>query len=140
MDYENLEEKYSETGKMTWEEEDIINNYKGIHSMLMSELPQCISLSWQWLHNILLTFMALQKELSEQGQHVAETQASEVTKYLLICCLATLIIINKQSVIYNIIKNIIYHFMSYFFFLSQLTEPNMFKNLLTIELGIKEKL
>lgn len=78
LDYENLEEKYSETGKMTWEEEDIINNYKGIHAMLMSELPQCISLSWQWLQNILSTFMALQKELSEQGLHVAETQASEM--------------------------------------------------------------
>lgn len=78
LDYENLEEKYSETGKMTWEEEDIIHNYKGIHSMLMSELPQCISLSWQWLHNILLTFVALQKDLSEQGQHVAETQASQM--------------------------------------------------------------
>lgn len=78
LDYENLEEKYSETGKMTWEEEDIINNYKGIHAMLMSELPQCISLSWQWLQNILSTFMALQKELSEHGLHVAETQASEM--------------------------------------------------------------
>ncbi|CAI9573796.1 unnamed protein product [Staurois parvus] len=78
LDYENLEEKYSETGKMTWEEEDIMNNYKSIHSMLMSELPQCISLSWQWLKSILLTFMALQKDLFDQGQHVAETQASQM--------------------------------------------------------------
>ncbi|KAM5172624.1 rho guanine nucleotide exchange factor 37 [Mantella aurantiaca] len=83
LDYENLEEKYSETGKMTYEEEDIVNNYKSIHSMLMSELPRCISLSWQWLQNILLTFMALQKDLSEQGQHVAGTQASQMQ-----CCMA----------------------------------------------------
>nr|DBA30875.1 TPA: hypothetical protein GDO54_006804 [Pyxicephalus adspersus] len=78
LDYENLEEKYSETGNKTYEEEVIENNYKSMHSMLMSELPRCISLSWQWLQSILLTFIALQKDLSEQGQHAAETQASQM--------------------------------------------------------------
>ncbi|XP_018408544.1 PREDICTED: rho guanine nucleotide exchange factor 37 [Nanorana parkeri] len=82
LDYENLE-KYSETGKITWEEEDIVNNYKCIHSMLISELPQCIALSYQWLQKILLTFMALQKDLFEQGRHAAETHASEMQ-----CCMA----------------------------------------------------
>ncbi|XP_068133229.1 LOW QUALITY PROTEIN: rho guanine nucleotide exchange factor 37 [Hyperolius riggenbachi] len=78
LDYENLDEKSSETGKMTYEEEDIVNNYKGIHSMLVSELPQCITLSWQCLHNVLLTFITLQKDLTEQGQHLAQTQASQM--------------------------------------------------------------
>ncbi|KAM9313204.1 rho guanine nucleotide exchange factor 37 [Gastrophryne carolinensis] len=77
LDYEKLEEKYSETGKMTYEEEDIVNNYKAIHSMLMLELPHCISLSLQWLQKILITFISLQKDLSEQGKCAAEKEASQ---------------------------------------------------------------
>ncbi|XP_075065709.1 rho guanine nucleotide exchange factor 37 [Mixophyes fleayi] len=78
LDYENLEEKYSDTGRMTLEEEDIVKNYKAIHSLLLSELPCCISLSLQWLHTILLNFIALQKDLAELGLHAAEIQASQM--------------------------------------------------------------
>ncbi|KAG9490654.1 hypothetical protein GDO78_006135 [Eleutherodactylus coqui] len=72
LDYENLEERFSETGKMTWEEEDIVNNYKTIHSMLLSELPNCIFLSYQLIHSIFLSFIAVQKDLAVQGCFAAE--------------------------------------------------------------------
>lgn len=78
LDYENLEEKYSETGRMTWEEEDIVNNYKTIHSMLLSELPDCIFLSYQLLYNIFLSFIAVQKDLSVQGCFTAEEHSSQM--------------------------------------------------------------
>ncbi|XP_069828497.1 rho guanine nucleotide exchange factor 37 isoform X2 [Dendropsophus ebraccatus] len=78
LDYENLEEKHSETGKMTWEEEDIQNNYKTIHSMLLSELPRCILLSYQLLHNIFLSFIAVQKDLAVQGCFAAEEHSSQM--------------------------------------------------------------
>ncbi|XP_056430722.1 rho guanine nucleotide exchange factor 37 [Hyla sarda] len=78
LDYENLEEKHSETGKMTWEEEDIVTNYKTIHSMLLSELPNCISLSYQLLHNIFLSFIAVQKDLAVQGCFAAEEHSSQM--------------------------------------------------------------
>ncbi|KAM4037039.1 rho guanine nucleotide exchange factor 37 [Anomaloglossus baeobatrachus] len=78
LDYENLEERHSETGKMTWEEEDIVNNYKTIHSMLLSELPRCIQLSYQLLHNIFLSFIAVQKDLSVQGCFAAEEHSSQM--------------------------------------------------------------
>ncbi|XP_040262480.1 rho guanine nucleotide exchange factor 37 [Bufo bufo] len=78
LDYENLEERYSETGRMTWEEEDIVNNYKAIHSMLLSELPNCILLSYQLLHNIFLSFIAVQKDLAAQACFAAEEHASQM--------------------------------------------------------------
>ncbi|XP_072002307.1 rho guanine nucleotide exchange factor 37 isoform X2 [Engystomops pustulosus] len=83
LDYENLEEKYSETGKMTWEEEDIVNNYKTIHSMLQSELPSCISLSYELLNNIFYSFIAVHKDLAAQAhinaeEHSAQIQCSEL--------------------------------------------------------------
>ncbi|XP_063784098.1 rho guanine nucleotide exchange factor 37 isoform X2 [Pseudophryne corroboree] len=78
LDYENLEEKYSETGRMTLEEEDIVRNYKAIHSVLLSELPSCISLSLQWLQKILLNFIALQTDLAGRGLHAAEAQAFQL--------------------------------------------------------------
>ncbi|XP_075712719.1 rho guanine nucleotide exchange factor 37 [Rhinoderma darwinii] len=78
LDYENLEEKYSETGRMTWEEEDIVNNYKTIHSMLLSELPNCIELSNQLLHNIFLSFIAVQKDLAVQVSFAAGEYSSQM--------------------------------------------------------------
>ncbi|XP_069620254.1 rho guanine nucleotide exchange factor 37 [Ranitomeya imitator] len=78
LDYENLEERHSETGKMTWEEEDIVNTYKTIHSMLLSELPSCIQLSYQLLHSIFLSFIAVQKDLAVQGSFAAEEHSSQM--------------------------------------------------------------
>ncbi|XP_073431289.1 rho guanine nucleotide exchange factor 37 isoform X1 [Dendrobates tinctorius] len=78
LDYENLEERHSETGKMTWEEEDIVNTYKTIHSMLLSELPSCIQLSYQLLHSIFLSFIAVQKDLAAQGSFAAEEHSSQM--------------------------------------------------------------
>ncbi|XP_073507441.1 rho guanine nucleotide exchange factor 37 [Phyllobates terribilis] len=78
LDYENLEERHSETGRMTWEEEDIVNTYKTIHSMLLSELPTCIQLSYQLLHNIFLSFIAVQKDLAVQGSFAAEEHSSQM--------------------------------------------------------------
>ncbi|KAM8972040.1 rho guanine nucleotide exchange factor 37 [Pelodytes ibericus] len=76
LDYENLEEKYVETGKMALEEEEIMNTYKAIHDLLMSELPHCILLSKQLLTNVLLTFIRLQLDVSKQALHAAEKEAS----------------------------------------------------------------
>ncbi|XP_075457061.1 rho guanine nucleotide exchange factor 37 isoform X3 [Ascaphus truei] len=78
LDYEKLEEKRSQTGKVTWEEEDIMNTYMALYSLLLSELPSCISLSLQWLHRLLLTFLAMQRELARQVLHAAEVQASQM--------------------------------------------------------------
>ncbi|XP_031754683.1 rho guanine nucleotide exchange factor 37 isoform X2 [Xenopus tropicalis] len=78
LDYENLESKLQETGgKMTYEEEDIKNAYLGFHSRLLSELPGCIALSHQLLHQLLLTFIGLQKELAQAGWRAAESLASK---------------------------------------------------------------
>ncbi|XP_053319331.1 rho guanine nucleotide exchange factor 37 [Spea bombifrons] len=78
LDYENLEEKYSETGKMTLQEEEIMNTYKGIHAMLLNELPSCISLSKQWVHQLLLNFIALQVEVTKQCLHAAAAEAFQM--------------------------------------------------------------
>ncbi|KAM4675990.1 rho guanine nucleotide exchange factor 37 [Discoglossus pictus] len=81
LDYENLENKYNETGKATWEEEAIINNYKTIHSMLLSELPRCITMSMQWLHRLLLTFLTLQRDLAKQALYMADAEAAQLPNY-----------------------------------------------------------
>ncbi|XP_053573070.1 rho guanine nucleotide exchange factor 37 isoform X2 [Bombina bombina] len=81
LDFENLENKGSETGNVSYEEEQIINTYKTIHSMLLCELPRCTTLSYQWLHKILLNFCSLQRELAEQGLHAADIEAAQLPYY-----------------------------------------------------------
>uniref|UniRef100_A0A8C5MV31 Rho guanine nucleotide exchange factor 37 n=1 Tax=Leptobrachium leishanense TaxID=445787 RepID=A0A8C5MV31_9ANUR len=81
LDYENLEEKYSDrtgTGKMSLEEEEIVKTYKAIHELLLSELPHCISVSKKLLCHLLLSYIKIHQELTDQGLHVAEAEASRL--------------------------------------------------------------
>ncbi|CAH2277237.1 rho guanine nucleotide exchange factor 37 isoform X2 [Pelobates cultripes] len=83
LDCENLEEKYSETGKMTLEEEEIIKNYKAIHTLLLSELPLCIALSKQLLRGLLFTYIELNHEMTLQGLNAAQAEASQLEHRIL---------------------------------------------------------
>ncbi|XP_042306101.1 rho guanine nucleotide exchange factor 37 isoform X2 [Sceloporus undulatus] len=66
LDYEELEEKRNETGSVTYEEEAAMNTYLAINSLLVSELPVFTRVALQWLGRILVSFVAIQKDLAKQ--------------------------------------------------------------------------
>ncbi|KAG8439303.1 hypothetical protein GDO86_005501 [Hymenochirus boettgeri] len=83
LDYEKLEIKLSETGKLTYEEEDVKNAYLGFQSRLLSELPHCMALTLQWLYELLQTFIDIQQQLAEKGRSTTESIASQMPNSML---------------------------------------------------------
>ncbi|XP_069507505.1 rho guanine nucleotide exchange factor 37 [Ambystoma mexicanum] len=73
LDYEQLAEKKAETGSVSYEEEDDMNTYRAIHSMLMSDLPRFNKVAVQWLGKIISSFVVIQRDLAKQLLESSET-------------------------------------------------------------------
>ncbi|OXB55009.1 hypothetical protein ASZ78_013196 [Callipepla squamata] len=65
LDYEEIQERKSETGSVTYDEEAAMNTYLAINSLLVAELPCFIQMSVQLLVQILDSFSVLQQDLAE---------------------------------------------------------------------------
>nr|XP_032650293.1 rho guanine nucleotide exchange factor 37 isoform X1 [Chelonoidis abingdonii] len=78
LDYEEIEEKKSETGNMTYDEEATMNTYLAINTLLVSELPTFNQVAMQWLGQILRSFVALQRDLAKQVLQEAEIELAQL--------------------------------------------------------------
>ncbi|XP_019361992.1 PREDICTED: rho guanine nucleotide exchange factor 37 isoform X2 [Gavialis gangeticus] len=66
LDYEEIQERKSETGSVTYDEEAAMNTYLAINALLMSELPRFNQVAMQLVGQILHSLVALQRELAKQ--------------------------------------------------------------------------
>ncbi|XP_066470262.1 rho guanine nucleotide exchange factor 37 isoform X2 [Tiliqua scincoides] len=83
LDYEELEEKRSETGSVNYEEKAAMDTYVTINSLLISELPVFNRVALQWLRHILRSFVVLQRDLAKEVLQEAEGEMAQLPhKYL----------------------------------------------------------
>uniref|UniRef100_A0A8C0BNF3 Rho guanine nucleotide exchange factor 37 n=1 Tax=Buteo japonicus TaxID=224669 RepID=A0A8C0BNF3_9AVES len=66
LDYEEIQERKSEMGSVTYDEEAAMNTYLAINALLVAELPQFNQVALQLLGEILCSFSALQQDLAAQ--------------------------------------------------------------------------
>ncbi|XP_039339139.1 rho guanine nucleotide exchange factor 37 isoform X4 [Mauremys reevesii] len=78
LDYEEIEEKKSETGNVTYDEEATMNTYLAINTLLVSELPTFNQVAMQWLGQILRSLVALQRDLAKQVLQEAEIELAQL--------------------------------------------------------------
>ncbi|KAG6941057.1 Rho guanine nucleotide exchange factor 37 [Chelydra serpentina] len=78
LDYEEIEEKKSETGNMTYDEEATMNTYLAINILLVSELSTFNQVAMQWLGQILRSLVALQRDLAKQVLQEAEIELAQL--------------------------------------------------------------
>ncbi|XP_069725087.1 rho guanine nucleotide exchange factor 37 [Phaenicophaeus curvirostris] len=72
LDYEEMQERKSEMGSVTYDEEAAMNTYLAINALLVAELPQFNQVALQLLRQMLCSFSILQRDLAAQVLHQAE--------------------------------------------------------------------
>lgn len=80
LDYEEIQERKSETGSVTYDEEAAMNTYLAINALLVAELPRFNQVAVQLLGQILCSFSALQRDLAAQVLHRAEKELEQVRR------------------------------------------------------------
>jgi len=78
LDYEEIQERKSEMGSVTYDEEAAMNTYLAINALLVAELPQFNQAALQLLGQILCSLSALQQDLAAQVLHQAENELEQV--------------------------------------------------------------
>ncbi|XP_064885565.1 rho guanine nucleotide exchange factor 37 isoform X1 [Columba livia] len=78
LDYEEIQERKSETGSVTYDEEAAMNTYLAINALLMTELPRFNQVALQLLGQILCSLSALQRDLAAQVLHRAEKELEQL--------------------------------------------------------------
>lgn len=78
LDYEEIQERKSEMGSVTYDEEAAMNTYLAINALLVAELPRFNQAALQLLGQILCSFSALQRDLAAQVLHQAEKELEQV--------------------------------------------------------------
>lgn len=78
LDYEEIQERKSETGSVTYDEEAAMNTYLAINALLVAELPRFNQVALQLLGQILCSLSALQRDLAAQVLHRAEKELEQV--------------------------------------------------------------
>ncbi|NXJ05454.1 ARH37 factor, partial [Odontophorus gujanensis] len=78
LDYEEIQERKSETGSVTYDEEAAMNTYLAINSLLVAELPCFIQMSVQLLVQILGSFSVLQQDLAEDVLREAKKELEQM--------------------------------------------------------------
>ncbi|XP_067422878.1 rho guanine nucleotide exchange factor 37 isoform X2 [Emydura macquarii macquarii] len=78
LDYEEIQEKKSEMGSVTYDEEAAMNTYLAINTLLVSELPTFNHVAMQWLGQILRSLVALQRDLAKQVLQEAEKELAQL--------------------------------------------------------------
>ncbi|NXG80526.1 ARH37 factor, partial [Baryphthengus martii] len=78
LDYEEIQERKSEMGSVTYDEEAAMNTYLAINALLVAELPRFNQAALQLLRQILCSFSALQRDLAAQVLHQAEKELEQM--------------------------------------------------------------
>lgn len=79
LDYEEIQERRSEVGSVSYDEEAAMNTYLAINDLLVAELPRFNQVALQLLGQILRSFSALQLDLAAQALHYAEKELEQVS-------------------------------------------------------------
>ncbi|NXO02339.1 ARH37 factor, partial [Rhinopomastus cyanomelas] len=78
LDYEEILERKSEMGSVTYNEEAAMNTYLAINALLVAELPRFIQVALQLLEQILRSLSALLRDLAAQVLHQAEKELEQM--------------------------------------------------------------
>uniref|UniRef100_A0A8C0BKZ4 Rho guanine nucleotide exchange factor 37 n=1 Tax=Buteo japonicus TaxID=224669 RepID=A0A8C0BKZ4_9AVES len=78
LDYEEIQERKSEMGSVTYDEEAAMNTYLAINALLVAELPQFNQVALQLLGEILCSFSALQQDLAAQVLQQAQKELEQM--------------------------------------------------------------
>ncbi|XP_017583547.1 PREDICTED: rho guanine nucleotide exchange factor 37 [Corvus brachyrhynchos] len=78
LDYEEIQERKSEMGSVSYDEEAAMNTYLAINDLLVAELPQFNQVAVQLLEQILRSFSSLQLDLAAQVLHQAEKELEQL--------------------------------------------------------------
>lgn len=78
LDYEEIQERKSEMGTVTYDEEAAMNTYLAINALLVAELPRFNQAALQLLGQILCSLSTLQRDLAAQILHQAEKELAQV--------------------------------------------------------------
>ncbi|XP_061858544.1 rho guanine nucleotide exchange factor 37 isoform X2 [Colius striatus] len=78
LDYEEIQERKSEVGSVTYEEEAAMNTYLAINALLVAEIPRFNQLALQLLGQIVCSLSALQRDLAAQVLHQAEKELEQM--------------------------------------------------------------
>ncbi|KFW06735.1 Rho guanine nucleotide exchange factor 37, partial [Eurypyga helias] len=78
LDYEEIQERKSEMGSVTYDEEAAMNTYLAINALLVAELPRFNQVALQLLGQILCSLSALQRDLAAQVLHQAEKELEQM--------------------------------------------------------------
>ncbi|KAM8994159.1 rho guanine nucleotide exchange factor 37 isoform 1-T2 [Ara ararauna] len=78
LDYEEIQERRSEMGSVTYDEEAAMNTYLAINALLVAELPRFNQAALQLLGQILCSLSTLQWELAAEVLHQAEKELEQM--------------------------------------------------------------
>ncbi|XP_074958146.1 rho guanine nucleotide exchange factor 37 isoform X1 [Phalacrocorax aristotelis] len=78
LDYEEIQERKSEMGSVTYDEEAAMNTYLAINALLVAELPRFNQVALQLLGQILCSLSTLQQDLAAQVLHQAEKELEQM--------------------------------------------------------------
>ncbi|KAM6299734.1 rho guanine nucleotide exchange factor 37 [Aegotheles albertisi] len=78
LDYEEIQERKSEMGSVTYDEEAAMNTYLAINTLLVAELPRFNQVALELLGQILCSLSALQRDLAAQVLHQAEKELEQM--------------------------------------------------------------
>ncbi|XP_074772129.1 rho guanine nucleotide exchange factor 37 isoform X2 [Athene noctua] len=78
LDYEEIQERKSEMGSVTYDEEAAMNTYLAINALLVAELPRFNQAALQLLRQIVCSLSTLQRDLAAQILHQAEKELEQM--------------------------------------------------------------
>uniref|UniRef100_A0A8B9F6X2 Rho guanine nucleotide exchange factor 37 n=1 Tax=Amazona collaria TaxID=241587 RepID=A0A8B9F6X2_9PSIT len=78
LDYEEIQERRSEMGSVTYDEEAAMNTYLAINALLVAELPRFNQAALQLLGQILCSLSTLQWDLAAEVLHQAEKELEQM--------------------------------------------------------------
>ncbi|XP_062443189.1 rho guanine nucleotide exchange factor 37 isoform X2 [Rhea pennata] len=78
LDYEEIQERKSEMGSVTYDEEAAMNTYLAINAVLVAELPRFNQVAVQLLGQILCSFTVLQRDLAARVLQEAEKELKQM--------------------------------------------------------------
>uniref|UniRef100_A0A8C0FJQ3 Rho guanine nucleotide exchange factor 37 n=1 Tax=Bubo bubo TaxID=30461 RepID=A0A8C0FJQ3_BUBBB len=78
LDYEEIQERKSEMGSVTYDEEAAMNTYLAINALLVAELPRFNQAALQLLGQIVCSLSTLQRDLAAQVLHQAEKELEQM--------------------------------------------------------------
>ncbi|KAM9185183.1 rho guanine nucleotide exchange factor 37 isoform 2-T3 [Mergus octosetaceus] len=80
LDYEEIQERKSELGSVTYDEEAAMNTYLAINALLVAELPRFNQLVVQLLGQVLGSLCILHQDLAAEVLHEAEKELKQLPR------------------------------------------------------------